>query len=125
MSVGGVLIVVALLPALAWLVAAGAVAVRGVLRRRGDDQTRRLRLARMLGTADLVVIPTSDVDLPESTVLEVASDAGFRFLGYERTDTPLRRRVGVFVRVDGEVDTAIRGVSRGSRTPAGDAPGPR
>jgi hypothetical protein len=63
----------------------------------------------MLGTADLVVVPTSDVDLPEHTVLEVASDARMRLVGYERTDTPLRRRVGVFVRIGSELDVVIRG----------------
>ncbi|WP_216694379.1 hypothetical protein [Dietzia psychralcaliphila] len=109
MSVGWVLVLLALLPLAAWLVALAVVAVRRALRRRGDEQTRRLRLARMLGSADLVVVPTSDVDLPESTVLAVAADAGFRFLGYERTDSPLRRRVGVFVRVGGEVDTVVQG----------------
>ncbi|GAA1053779.1 hypothetical protein [Dietzia natronolimnaea] len=108
MSVGWVLVLVALLPLAAWLVALAAVAVRRALRRRGDEQTRRLRLARMLGSADLVVVPTSDVDLPESTVLDVATGAGMRFMGYERTDSPLRRRVGVFVRVGGEVDAVIR-----------------
>ncbi|MFN3339381.1 MAG: hypothetical protein ACK40Z_06760 [Dietzia sp.] len=115
MRVGWVLVLLALLPLAAWLVALAVVAVRRALRRRGDEQTRRLRLARMLGSADLVVVPTSDVDLPESTVLAVATDAGMRFMGYERTDSPLRRRVGVFVRVGGEVDTVVRGsVVRGS-----------
>lgn len=109
MSVGWVLVLLALLPLAAWLVALAAVAVRRALRRRGDEQTRRLRLARMLGSADLVVVPTSDVDLPEPTVLEVAADAGMRLVGYERTDSPLRRRVGVFVRVGGEVDAVIQG----------------
>lgn len=115
MSLGWVLAGVALLPVLAWLVALAVVAVRRVVRRRGDEQARRLRLARMLGAADLVVVPTADVDLPEHTVLAVAHEAGMRFLGYESTDSPLRRRVGVFVRVGGEVDTVIRGsVVRGS-----------
>lgn len=115
MSTGLMLVLVALLPLAAWLAAVAAVAARRVLRRRGDEQARRLRLARMLGTADLVVVPTSDVDLPEATVLEVASDAGFRFLGYERSDSPLRRRVGVFVREGGEVDAVVRGI--GARAP--------
>ncbi|AVZ38621.1 MULTISPECIES: hypothetical protein [unclassified Dietzia] len=109
MSVGWALVLVALLPIAAWLVALAAVAGRRALRRRGDDQARRRRLSRMLGSADLVVVPTSDVDLPESTVLAVATEAGMRFLGYERTDSPLRRRVGVFVRAGGEVDAVIRG----------------
>ncbi|KAA0917875.1 hypothetical protein [Dietzia sp. ANT_WB102] len=109
MSLGWVLTMVALLPLAAWGIAVAVVAVRRWLRRRGDERTRRLRLARMLGAADLVVVPTADVDLPETAVLEVASDAGMRLLGYERTDTPLRRRVGVFVRVGGEVDMVIRG----------------
>ncbi|MEB8325696.1 hypothetical protein NGF75_06810 [Dietzia kunjamensis] len=113
MSPGWALTLVALLPLVAWGIAACVVAVRRWLRRRGDEGTRRLRLARMLGTADLVVVPTSDVDLPERTVLEVASDAGMRLVGYERTDSPLRRRVGVFVRIGGEVDAVIRG----DRTP--------
>lgn len=111
MSLGWVLTSVALLPLATCLVAVAVVAARRVVRRRGDEQARRLRLARMLGAADLVVVPTSDVDLPERTVLAVASDAGFRFLGYERTDSPLRRRVGVFVRVGGEVDAVIRGAA--------------
>lgn len=115
MSVGWVLVLVALLPFAAWLVALAAVAVRRALRRRGDEQARRLRLARMLGSADLVVVPTSDVDLPESTVLDVATGAGMRFMGYERTDSPLRRRVGVFVRVGGEVDAVIRGDTAANR----------
>lgn len=115
MSVGWVLVLVALLPLAAWLVALAAVAVRRALRRRGDEQSRRLRLARMLGSADLVVVPTSDVDLPESTVLDVATGAGMRFMGYERTDSPLRRRVGVFVRVGGEVDAVIRGDTAANR----------
>ncbi|HMT49304.1 hypothetical protein [Dietzia sp. UBA5065] len=110
MSPGWVLLLVALLPAALWPVALAAVAARRALRRRGDVRVRRLRLARMLGTADLVAVPTSDVDLPEPTVLAVAADAGFRFLGYERGDTLLRRRVGVFVRVGGEVDAVTRGI---------------
>ncbi|HJC61336.1 MAG TPA: hypothetical protein H9755_13575 [Candidatus Dietzia intestinigallinarum] len=109
MSVGWTLVALALLPVAAWLLAVAVVAVRRWLRRRGDESTRRLRLARMLRRADLVVVPTSDVDLPEHTVLEVAAEAGMRFLGYERPDTLLRRRVGVFVRVGGPVDRAIRG----------------
>lgn len=109
MSVGWVLVFLALLPLTAWLAALAVVAVRGALCRRGDEQTRRLRLARMLGRADLVVVPTSDVDLPEHTVREVATGAGFRFLGYERTESPLRRRVGVFVREGGAVGAVIGG----------------
>ena len=109
MSVGWTLVALALLPVAAWLLAVAVVAVRRWLRRRGDESTRRLRLARMLRRADLVVVPTSDVDLPEHTVLEVAAEAGMRFLGYERPDTLLRRRVGVFVRVGGPVDRVIRG----------------
>lgn len=109
MSIGWGLVILALLPLTAWLAALAVVAVRGVLRRRGDEQTRRLRLARMLGRADLVVVPTSDVDLPEQTVREVATEAGMRFLGYERTDSPLRRRVGVFVRTGGAVGAVIEG----------------
>lgn len=107
MSAGWVLALVALLPVLAWSIALAAVAARRVWRRRGDDQSRRLRLARMLLGADLVVVPTADVDLPEHAVLAVAADSGMRFLGYERTDSPLRRRVGVFVREGGEVDTVV------------------
>ena len=109
MSVGWVLVILALLPLTAWLAAFATVAVRGALRRRGDERTRRLRLIRMLGRSDLVVVPTSDVDLPEHTVREVATEAGFRFLGYERTESPLRRRVGVFVREGGTVDAVIEG----------------
>lgn len=109
MSIGSVLVTVALLPLVVWLVALAAVAVRRALRRRGDEQTRRLRLARMLGGGDVVVVPTSDVDLPEHTVVEVARGAGFRFLGYERTESPLRRRVGVFVRTGGVVGAVISG----------------
>lgn len=121
MSLGWALVLLALLPAAALVIAVAVVAVRGALRRRGDEQTRRLRLARMLGGADLVVVPTRDVDLPEVTVLEVAADAGFRFLGYERGDTLLRRRVGVFVRRDGEVDAVIRATGTRSGDPT--APG--
>ena len=109
MSTGWILVALALLPLTVWLSALAVVAVRRWLRRRGDEGTRRLRLARILGRGDLVVVATSDVDLPEHTVLDVASDQGFRFLGYERSDTPLRRRVGVFVRAGGPVDRAIRG----------------
>ena len=109
MSVGWALVALALLPVVVWLLAVAVVAVRRWLRRRGDEGTRRVRLARMLRRADLVVVPTSDVDLPEHTVLEVAAEAGMRFLGYERPDTLLRRRVGVFVRVGGPVDRVIRG----------------
>lgn len=110
MSPGWALTLTALLPLLAWGIAAAVVAVRRWWRRRGDERTRALRLARMLGGADLVVVPTSDVDLSEPTVLAVAADAGYRLVGYERADTPLRRRVGVFVRIGGEVDAVIRGV---------------
>lgn len=118
MSLGWALTLVALLPVVAWGIAVVVVAVRRRLLGRGDERTRRLRLARMLGTADLVVVPTSDVDLPEHTVLEVASDAGMRLVGYERTDSPLRRRVGVFVRIGGEVDAVLQGsVIRGATTP--------
>jgi hypothetical protein len=113
-SPGWALVVVALVPLAAWLVALSVVVVRRALRRRGDEQARRLRLARMLGSADLVVVPTADVDLPEHTVMEVASGAGFRFLGYERTDSPLRRRVGVFVRAGGAVDAVVRGGGTGA-----------
>lgn len=123
MSLGWVLTMVALLPLAAWGIAVAVVAVRRWLRRRGDERTRRLRLARMLGAADLVVVPTADVDLSETAVLEVASDAGMRLLGYERTDTPLRRRVGVFVRVGGEVDVVIRG--EGGQARGRDATTPR
>ncbi|HBD21661.1 MULTISPECIES: hypothetical protein [Dietzia] len=108
MSLGWGLTLVALLPLAAWGIALTVVAVRRWLRRRGDEPTRRLRLARLFGNADLAVVPTSDVDLPEHTVLEVASDAGMRLVGYERTDTPLRRRVGVFVRIGSELDAVIR-----------------
>ena len=115
MSPGWALTLAALLPPAAWGIAALVVTVRSRVRRRGDEETRRLRLARILGTADLVVVPTSDVDLPEHTVLDVASGAGFRFPGYERADTVLRRRVGVFVREGGGVDAATRGI--GPRAP--------
>lgn len=111
MSPGCTLVALALLPLAVWLVAVAVVAVRRWLRRRGDEGTRRLRLARMLRRGDVVVVPTSDVDLPEATVLEVATAAGMRFVGYERSDTLLRRRVGVFVRVGGPVDTVILGRS--------------
>lgn len=115
MSLGAILVLVALLPVLAWLVAGAVVAGRRALRRRGDVRTRRLRLARMLGSRDLVVIPTGDVDLPEATVREVAAEAGFGFLGYERANTVFRRRVGVFVRSGGGVDRALRGVEPSAR----------
>lgn len=115
MSLGVTVILVTLLPVLAWLVAGAVVLSRRALRRRGDERTRRLRLARMLGSGDLAVIPTGDVDLPESAVLDVASAAGFRFLGYERANTAFRRRVGVFVRTGGGVDRAIRGVGLPAR----------
>lgn len=107
MSAGGILVLLALAPAAAWLVAGAATAARRWLRRRGDEPARRLRLARMLGSRDLVAIPTGDVDLPEAAVVEVATGAGYRLLGYERADGPFRRRVGVFVRVGGGVDRAI------------------
>lgn len=115
MTLGVILLLLALTPLSAWLVVGAVVAVRRALRRRGDEQTRRMRLARMLGSRDLVVVPTGDVDLPESTVLEVASEAGFRFLGYERPNTLFRRRVGVFVRIGGGVDRAIRGAAATAR----------
>ena len=99
----------ALLPLTAWLAAFAAVAFRSALRRQGDERTRRLRLIRMLGRADLVVVPTSDVDLPEHAVRDVAAEVGFRLLGYERTESPMRRRVGVFVREGGAVDAVIDG----------------
>lgn len=108
-------ILVALLPVLAWLVAGAVVLVRRTVRRRGEERTRRMRLSRMLGSGDLALIPTSDVDLPESAVLEVASAAGFRFLGYERANTAFRRRIGVFVRTGGGVDRAIRGMRVAAR----------
>lgn len=115
MSLGWALVLVALLPLAGWGIGLAVVAVRRALRRRGDERTRRLRLARMLGTGELAVVPTADVDLPEDAVLAVAAEAGMRFVGYERTDSPLRRRVGVFVRIGGEVDEAIRaGGSAGS-----------
>ncbi|MBB1021445.1 hypothetical protein G6030_09140 [Dietzia sp. E1] len=110
MSAGWVLTILALLPLLAWGIAAAVVAARRWWWRRGDDRTRALRLARMLRGGDLVVVPTSDVDLPEATVLAVAADTGYRLVGYERADTPLLRRVGVFVRIGGEVDAVIKGV---------------
>lgn len=112
MSAGWVLVLLALAPAAAWLVAAAAVAVRRWARRRGDEPARRLRLARMFRGRELVVIPTADVDLPESTVREVAAAAGHRLLGYERANGVFRRRVGVFVREGGGVDAAIRGEVR-------------
>lgn len=115
MSVGVIVILVVLLPVFAWLVAGAVVLARRAARRRGDERTRRVRLARMLGSRDLALIPTSDVDLPETVVLEVASDAGFRFLGYERANTVFRRRVGVFVRTGGGVDQAIRGAGVAAR----------
>lgn len=108
MSAGWLLVALALLPLAAWLLVVAGVAVRRLLRRRGDEAARRLRLARMLGGGDIATVPTADVDLPESAVLEVAAGAGFRFLGYERPDTPLRRRVGVFVRIGGPVDAVVR-----------------
>ncbi|MCT2173008.1 hypothetical protein [Dietzia cinnamea] len=110
MSPGWVLTVLALLPLLAWVIAAAVIAARRWWRRRGDDRARRLRLARMLRGGELVVVPTSDIDLPEATVLAVAADAGYRLVGYERADTPLCRRIGVFVRIGGEVDAVISGV---------------
>ena len=133
MSVGWLLVALALLPPALWLLAIAVVAVRRTVRRRGDERTRRLRLARMFGRGlggDVVVVPTRDVDLPEHTVLEVAAGAGFRFVGYERSDTPLRRRVGVFVRIGGPVDAVIRGpLAPGERAKsavhAGGAPVPR
>lgn len=109
MSVLGVLALVALSPLLVWLVVVVVVGARRALRRRGDEATRRRRLARMLGARDLVLVPTADVDLSEAAVLEVAGEAGFRFLGYEYTETVLRRRVGVFVRIGGGVERAMRG----------------
>lgn len=133
MRAGWLLVALALLPPALWLLGIAVVAVRGTLRRRGDERTRRLRLARMFGRGlggDVVVVPTADVDLPEHTVLEVAAGAGFRFIGYERADTPLRGRVGVFVRVGGQVDAVIRGpLGPGERATsavhAGRAPAPR
>ena len=115
MIVAWTFVALALLPLAVWLGAVAVVAVRGAWRRRGDEGARRLRLARMLGRREVVMIPTADVDLPESAVLEVADASGFRFLGYERPDTPLSRRVGVFVRVGGTVDATIRGTERLSR----------
>ncbi|MFL0579882.1 hypothetical protein [Dietzia sp. 179-F 9C3 NHS] len=112
MSAGWILVLLALAPVVAWLVAGAVVAIRRWLRRRGDERTRRLRLARLLGSGDLAVIPTGDVDLPETAVREVAAEAGFRLLGYERGRDPFRRRVGVFVRSGGGVDRAIRGGHR-------------
>lgn len=119
MSPGWALVALALLPLAAWLVAVGAVAVRRWLRRRGDEATRRLLLARLLRRGEVVVIPTSDVDLSEAAVLEVAAGAGMRLVGYERPDTLLRRRSGVFVRIGGPVDEVIRGPlgSGGPATP--------
>lgn len=108
-------LVVAALPLLVWLVAGGVVAGRRLWRRRGDEPARRRRFARLLGRRDLVVVPTGDVDLPETAVLEVAADAGFEFLGYERADTLFRRRVGVFIRVGGGVDRTLRSVGVASR----------
>ena len=115
MTVAWIFVALALLPLAVWLGAIAVVAARGAWRRRGDEGARRLRLARRLGRREVVMIPTADVDLPESAVLEVADAAGFRFLGYERPDTPLSRRVGVFVRVGGTVDATIRGTERLSR----------
>lgn len=115
MSIGVVLILVALLPVVAWLVAGAVVLGRRTLRRRGDERTRRRRLAQMLGSRDLAMIPTGDVDLSEAEVLGVASEAGFRFLGYERANTAFRRRVGVFVRAGGGVDRALRGSEMSAR----------
>lgn len=108
MTVGAAVVLVASLPLLMWLVVGGVVAGRRAWRRRGDEPVRRRRLARMLGRRDLVVVPTGDVDLSESVVLEVAAQAGFRFLGYERADSLFRRRVGVFVRRGAGVDRATR-----------------
>lgn len=116
MSAGWVLVLVALAPATGWLVVGAVTAARGRLRRRGDEATRRRGLARMLGRAELVLVPTGDVDLSEIAVRETAADAGYRFLGYERGRDPFRRRVGVFVRVGGSVDAAITG-SPGTRGP--------
>ena len=112
MIVAWTFVALALLPLAVWLGTVAVVAARGAWRRRGDEVARRLRLARMLGRREVVMIPTADVDLPESAVLEVADASGFRFLGYERPDTPLSRRVGVFVRVGGTVDATIRGTER-------------
>lgn len=120
MSPGWVLTILALLPLLAWGIAAAVVVVRRWARRRGDELTRRLRLARLL-RGDLVVVPTSDIDLAEATVLAVAADAGYRLVGYERADTPLHRRVGVFVRIGGEIDAVIRGAGAPASA-RGDAP---
>ncbi|GLB63660.1 hypothetical protein NCCP2495_15390 [Dietzia sp. NCCP-2495] len=115
MTVAWTIVALTLLPLAGWLLAIAVVAGRRAWRRRGDESARRLRLARMLGRRELVMIPTADVDLPESAVLEVADAAGFRFLGYERPDTLLSRRVGVFVRAGGSVDVAIRRPARLSR----------
>ncbi len=118
MSIGWILVAVALMPLVLWLVVIAVMAARRWWRRRGDEKTRRLRLARILGRGgrgDVVVVPTTDVDLPEHTVIEVAAGAGCRLVGYERADTLLRRRVGVFVRVGGPVDAVIRG-PRDART---------
>lgn len=109
MSVGWALVALALLPLIVWLLMIAVVAGRRMVRRRGDEAARRLRLAGMLGNKDVALIPTADVDLSQDAVLEVASTAGFEFLGYEHPDTPLARRVGVFVRIGGPVDAVIRG----------------
>lgn len=121
MSPGWALVTLALVPLVVWLVAVTAAAVRRWLRRRGDEATRRLRLARLLRRGEVVVVPTSDVDLSEAAVLEVAAGAGMRLVGYERPDTLLRRRSGVFVRIGGPVDAVIRGPlgGGGPATPAG------
>lgn len=115
MSAVWIAVLVALAPVVAWLVAGLVLVARRARRRHGDIRTRRLRLARMLGRRDLAVIPTADVDLPEAAVLEVAGESGYRFLGYERANTPFRRRVGVFVRTGGAVDRAIRGPAVSAR----------
>lgn len=109
MNVGWILMTLALLPLIVWLLMIAVVAGRRMVRHRGDEAARRLRLAGMLGNKDVALIPTADVDLSQDAVLEVASAAGFEFLGYERPDTPLARRVGVFVRIGGPVDAVIRG----------------
>lgn len=108
MTAGWVFALVLLLPTLLWGLVLAVFGVRRWLVRRAGADRSRARLRHLVTRArargrEVVTVPTWAVDLPVGEVTALAAEAGFELVGYEHSRGPLRRRIGVFLRSDGEI----------------------
>ena len=114
MTSGYVLAGVLLLPALLWGMAFAVLGLRKWLVRRAGTEKSRARLRHRVTRArargrEIVTIPTWAVDLPVDEVTALAAEAGFELIGYEHSRGPLRQRIGIFLRSNGEIAALVSG----------------